>query len=406
MSDLEDIKDTNVLLNSDDSIQEIDQIHVDESLVKLINDEDKYQITNQISKTKSKNCSIELCRILAGFLVINCHLISHGLRGIPKYPHNPLIFLNNISLTCNTLFICISAFFLCDSRFSITRIIRFWLVTFINLYYAYYIMDKYKLVVFKSQETFNCWFWFFQVNDIWYSTCYLTFIVIMPFISKLSERVGKYSHFFIVLFLIYTTSIGNAKPSGCRFSIDYNVDFFLVVAVLMTFYKKYIFEKSIFWGFPVLIFLYTSQIRFLRGQWKINPNSHVVIKTFIRGFYAHSVTGTSQILMGFSIFHILSHIPVHSFFYYPLTFIGKTVYGSYVIGDNGKMRGCIYKKIKIKELVYASGNNMIKPMLIWAGKLYIWYIFLSGLINIPLDLLIFDRNYYKNFSRKIDNFLN
>lgn len=411
MSSFQNINDSFTPLNTDseDHIIDVDPILVNDNLVQLLDIEEKEKEREKeknepinTPKPRTKSCSIELCRIFAGFLVICCHLVSHGLGGVPHFPHNSLFLLNNLSLTCNSLFISISSFFLCDSRFSITRIVRFWIVTVINLYYANFLMERLKIAPFTKQDEYNCWFWF-QIGDIWYSTGHMTFIFIMPLISKIADRIGKRSHLILVLFLTYTTSIGNAKPNGSRLSIGYNIDLFIVIAMFTSFYKKYLYEKSILWGFPIFYVLYTSQIRYIRGQLKLYFTNYVCVKTFFNGFFFHSISGTCQIFMSFCIFHILSHINVPSFLYYPLTFIGKTVYGSYVIGDNYKIRRRIYKLIKIKELV--KPNNMVKPILFNAGKLYIRYIFLSGLLNIPLDLLIFDRDYFKKFARKIDDFL-
>lgn len=124
----------------------------------------------------------------------------------------------------------------------------------------------------------------------------------------------------------------------------------------------------------------------------------------LTGFFIEHVSSPFQILMTFYIFHILSFIPVPSFLYYPLTFIGKTVYGSFILGNNKKIRKRVYGIINIRKLVRR--DYIAKPILFWSGKLYINYIFYSGLLNILLDLLIFDRDYFRKFSRNIDNFFN
>ena len=351
------VKDSFFLLNEDSehNSAEKNQFIIDEKLFELVDSAEKEEEKSNninIPRTNPKNCSIELVRILAGFFVVLHHMVlyGHNRRRI-NYNKSKLLELNNIAMTNNSLFISISAFFLCDSRFSMMRIFRFWTITVINLFYANYLMVKYNIAPFTKEDKYNCLFWFYYVDDIWYSTSHLVFIFLMPFISKFSERIGQKSHFVLILFLLYASSISKSNFNDSRFNISHNYNLFLVVSVLMSYYKKYLFKESIFYGFPFLYILYSFQMKVLREEFIINPNRNYIIKAVFNGFFTHSVSAPCQILMTFCIFHILSHITVPDFLYYPLTFIGKTVYGGYIIGNNVKIRKRLYPMIKIAKLV-------------------------------------------------------
>lgn len=169
------------------------------------------------------------------------------------------------------------------------RIFRFWIVTVINLLYANYLMKIKNIAPFTERDKYNCWFWFFYTGDIWYSSSHLVFIFLMPFISKFSERIRQRAHFLLVLFLIYATSIAKSNPNDTRFNPGYNVVLFFVVSVLMSYYKNYLYKSSIFWGFPLLLFLYKFQIKVIRQEFIINPNKNYIIKAAFNRFFSEHI---------------------------------------------------------------------------------------------------------------------
>ena len=194
----------------------------------------------------SRNPVIEVLRMLTMFLIILGHILVHGnMMGI--YPHgHPLYYLLQglfvLSTPATNVFILLSAYFMCTSKFRIKRVVLFWVqVFFFNL--------AAHLVVFAAgAEPFTLGslpniLLPISTNRYWYMRVFLGMMLLSPFLNLMIGAMTEKQHrgcvlVFTVLFSLWRNILPitvTLNPEGGN-----GLLWFLTLYLIAAYIRKYV----------------------------------------------------------------------------------------------------------------------------------------------------------------------
>lgn len=172
--------------------------------------EGKIQYATQAKKKRLAN--IELLRILAMAMIVCNHFFSHGI-GLMDYDfNNPNVefswLLRGICYMGTNLFILISSYFLCRSKFKAKGLLLLICQTFfysIIIYIVTYLLGWHSLNVKQT----ICSLFPIVTSQYWFVTCYVALYVLSPFLNSFINTLVKsgqnvYRKFLVVLLVFFS----------------------------------------------------------------------------------------------------------------------------------------------------------------------------------------------------------
>lgn len=164
---------------------------------------------NIILKDRSeRNSSFELLRIISMLLIIAHHYSVHGGFNFYTLPFSlKLYFVQCMQMGGKlgvNLFVLISGFFLCKSKFRWQRIVRLELEV---LFYSVIIGLLFHIFLPERETLFGLLREFRPVfyRSYWFYTAYFEMFLISPFINRFIEKISKemFRHLIIVITLLW-----------------------------------------------------------------------------------------------------------------------------------------------------------------------------------------------------------
>lgn len=199
-------------------------------------------------KTRERNSSIELLKILAIMLIVISHSVPYG--NFNNY--DGYIDLNNVSNNINILVLAIfrnlgnignCIFIICSSYFLLNsksvnkkKILKLIVDSFIISVTIFLLVQIFGTYNISLEETIKSFFpTTFNVN--WFLTCYILFYMIHPFLNNIIEKLDKRKLLMVNIVLILLFSILNIIKSDLFY---YNsLIGFIVIYFIMAYIKKY-----------------------------------------------------------------------------------------------------------------------------------------------------------------------
>lgn len=154
------------------------------------------------TKSKGRNSSIELLRIIAMFMILMHHFVVHNGYDVLNLPLGPeRIFLQLVMQGGGkvgvVIFFSISAWFFLDREQTIKsnlkrvwimeRELLFWSLILVTFYLVFDRTDLSMKLMVKSVMPLSMGLW-------WYATAYAIFLALLPFLAKGLKALGREYH--------------------------------------------------------------------------------------------------------------------------------------------------------------------------------------------------------------------
>lgn len=195
------------------------------------------------TKSKGRNSSIELLRIIAMLMILAHHFIVHNGYDVLKLPLGPeRIFLQLVMQGGGkvgvVIFFSISAWFFLDREQTIKsnlkrvwimeRELLFWSLILVTFYLVFDRADLGMKLMVKSVMPLSMGVW-------WYATAYAIFLALLPFLSKGLKALGREYHLTLAATVLVIWGLTSFIP-GAQ-SLTDNVFGFIYVFILISAYK-------------------------------------------------------------------------------------------------------------------------------------------------------------------------
>lgn len=199
---------------------------------------------------KVRDSNFELLRCITMLWITFYHLNCHGFRILSSessFDFNNLIIkgVSSFQGVSNLIFLMISGYFLVNVKFCWKKVFKLWfqcLFFSILLGIPLYLLkvpcipgDGIALRIIESKDFIKIFFPILS-NNTWFTTYYLIFYMLSPFIAVIIQNIGKIEHFVLICISVFFGSFLPLFFSPYSFSPLY---YFIMVFFISSFIRKY-----------------------------------------------------------------------------------------------------------------------------------------------------------------------
>ncbi len=289
---------------------------------------------------QTRNSSVELLRILSMLFIVCGHFCSHGgfnTEGM-AFSLNKLILqfgvLGNLGVV---IFVMISGYFLSQTDFKLSRIVRVILQVFFFSVSIYIVLVALGLVPFSLQGTIKALFPIL-FNQYWFATTYVVFCLLSPFLNRLLNGFTQKQYLIFLGIMLLVWSVLPTFGAGhmgsnemCQFLLFYSIGAFVRK------YPELPFSiKNRYWIVIIsaaLLLLSTVTLNLLA----------IKIPALNRGTYFYSRHSVLIIALAYGLLLIFTNLKNISNRF--INIASSTTFGIYLLHDNLNMRQVLWGNI-------------------------------------------------------------
>lgn len=300
--------------------------------------------------SKIRDSSVELLRILSMIFIICSHFCVHGNFETDSmdFSINKIILVNGILGNLGTvIFVMISGYFLSQTNFKISRIIKVMLQVMFYSCTIYFILVALNIIPFSIMGTIKSLFPIL-FNQYWFATTYVILIILSPYINRL---INSFSYKQYVLFLGVILFMWSVVPTFTSQSLGSNeICQFIMFYSIGAFARKYqqitFLNKNKYW-----ISLISAGLLLLSN---IALNLLAIKNSiFNHGSYFYSRHSVLIIALSYGLLLIFVNMKIKNSKI--INAISSTTFGIYLIHDNTYIRSIIWNDIlRVNEYKYES----------------------------------------------------
>ncbi len=360
------------------------------------------EIVFKMIKREERNYSLDLLRIISIFLVICCHINSHGGYAerfiFPEFMWVYTKFFSSLAIICVNVFVIISGYLKCESeKFHLSRIVRIYTASvFISeiCYFIYlsYTSTDFSIVLFIQNIFFG---------DMWFVSQYIALYLLSPFLNKFIKAINKRQHLVVMILLYF---MGGLTKDLCRytwvnFNNGYSLMWFIELYLIGAFIKKY--HTSYPPLYSTLVYLLCSVMLTLSSV-IFELNKLPVLRDIYPADHFYRYNSILVLISSISFFMIFVKIK-HVRNIKLIRFITPAVLGIYVLHDNIYMREMIWTgNIYLKITNSVDGAAHILIMLVVVIIIFTLCLMIEK-IRIIFSNLIFKSKIVSDLLLKLDN---
>lgn len=159
---------------------------------------------------KQRMHNIELLRIVSMLLVILTHFWGHGIDLIAIEPFTFAYYVGwlfkGMSLVSVNLYVLISAFFLCESKFSLKKLVLICLEVEFYSITLYFISLSMKWTVFSPLGCIKAMLPIMS-SEYWFATAYVGLLLLTPMLNFTIKHMNRRQHEFSIIILSLLFSV-------------------------------------------------------------------------------------------------------------------------------------------------------------------------------------------------------
>jgi surface polysaccharide O-acyltransferase-like enzyme len=311
-----------------------------------------------------RDSNLELLRILAMLLIIGDHLGVHsGTWPTTATTQNPVdytlhhLFVLNMQMGGQvgvTAFVLISGFFLCTSRFKLSRILK---VELQMLIFSIVITVICAIINPPSVSSYQ-WFQAFFPTTFktwWFATVYIVLVALSPFINKLLGILTRREHLALVAVLFAVMSLLPTLTNDAFVIADYlgRFVFLYCLAAYLRFYpdcKPMHFHPLALIGAAIVFYVLPSLIMPLYANYNKSNPWYPLITWFLRSSPNHerifTLFAALCLFMAFKQFRLGNNRVIN--------FVSGTTFGIYLFSDHPFVRPGIWTHVVHAATWYSS----------------------------------------------------
>ena len=198
---------------------------------------------------KTRQSNMELLRIVAMLMIITLHYLDKG-KVLPAFAEMSTVnhylawVLEALCFGAVNLYVLISGYFLCTSRFTFKKLFLLWAQV---LFYSWVIGAVFLLTGIAGEEASGIYeliFIAFPVTSghYWFATVYVLLFAIAPFLNIAMDKISKKQHracviVLLVIFSLWNTVLPMTIPLADGEGMD--IAWFVCLYVIASYLRKY-----------------------------------------------------------------------------------------------------------------------------------------------------------------------
>ena len=317
------------------------------------------------NKIEKRKINLDILRILSMIMIVTWHFLGHGQImnnlefGTARY--YVAWVLESISLISVNIFFLISGYFLVDSKFKISKVIKLILeITFYTVT-IYLLFCIFGIIKFSFLDFIKMCIPFFT-NQYWFMTKYILLYLLFPYINKLINSLNKNEFKQLCILLIFLGCIINPILrffNGKTFNlISIDIKWFIILYIIGAYFKKYNVQipiKKLVNTFVLFFIILFSSKVIPELLYNVGIKKDILLNTQ-KLFYNNSSIFT--LFMSVDMFLIFESIHIKTNKFDKVIFnIAQLVFGVYLIHDNRIIRNFLW--------------GIVKPVEIWNSKYFL-----------------------------------
>ncbi len=305
------------------------------------------ETTLQLNKPQ-RNVSLDVLRVLAMFMIVMGHVLTHG--GIMDHFSDTVTVNQVVVKTLNSFlhihvncFVLVSGYFLCTSKFKLSKWLKLWVSAFFWSVLIYTVLCLFGIIDFSFKGVLTAFLPFTQ-RKYWFVTTYLLMYILSPVCNVAINNMTKKQHAYSLIgfFVIYIV-LQNIF-FWCDFTLvnAHNPLYFVFLYFVAAYIRKYPFKRRHSWFLG-----YVICVGFISLYTVIEPIiskallGYEIGDTAFSGFNSvPNVIGAICFFMTFLQANIKGIIGRIAIAISPLTF------GVYLIHDHNDLRGVLWGFLK------------------------------------------------------------
>ncbi len=293
---------------------------------------------------KERSVGLDILRIFAMFLMTARHYLGYsGVAEIIGFDSFNGILMNIISVLAQSsanIFVLISGYFLVNSKFKVTKIIKIWAETW---FYSVVFFGVGILINSKGISFANIVFTFFPLisRHYWFAVAYIALLAVSPFLNKMIKTLS-YKEFSILVFggavilSAWTTIIyfSQGVVMGGNTGLLWFMYLYLIGAYINT-YKEKIKCGIVTWGAFIISFIIVFSYFFLSSQ-----------IPFLKNFPIKNDESIFNLIISVSLFIVFLNIKINNEKIKKIiASISISSFGIYLIQENCMIRYYLWKDL-------------------------------------------------------------
>lgn len=323
---------------------------------------------------KDRNAGLELLRIIAMFVIVLGHFLSHsnGFTNAVSIK-NPLVIaekaIDSLGLFKVNVFILITGFFMIEKKIDFlklkNRLFPLWREVFgysVVIMIIMTILYKPSIVeIIKSCLPIVCY-------RYWFITTYFVLILLIPIINRAFDKLSEKEYRISMIVLLscfciwqtimpFVTTVDNEK--------GYSIIWFVVVYIVGGYMKKFGIRLVknycriiIYIGMAVLYFVYSNAFEIIGS--KLNMEMNIP--------FNNSIFALISAIVLFNIFYSINITGKIGRF---VSFISGSVFAIYLISDNPYIRNILYTNILKIDKHINNGWHSIAYVLLMSAIVFV-----------------------------------
>ena len=230
---------------------------------------EKRMESNKSLSSKNRHSGLDLLRILAMIMIVCGHFLGfvndNHLVSDSSVLYHFTYFISALCMPAVNCFVLISAFFLSERQFKLSRIIKLDLTVLFYSAVLWFIGVKFGSTAILSEETINS---FFPISfgNYWYISAYVGMVFLSPLLNLFISKINRRQHLITTCFLVLLFAVWcDILPRSNPFSVGsgYCLSWFVVLYLIASYLKKYGSSEKmnkrhhgmIYFGMVLLLFL-------------------------------------------------------------------------------------------------------------------------------------------------------
>ncbi len=201
------------------------------------------------SSVKSRQSNMELLRIVAMLMIITLHYLDKG-NVLPEFaqmsaPNHYLAwFVEALCYTAVNIYVLISGYFLCTSKFTFKKLFLLWIQI---IFYSWIIGGIFLLTGMAGEGATSIYELIFiafpvTAGHYWFATVYVLLFCVFPFVNAGVAKMNKKQHracmvMLLVVFSLWNTVLPMTIPMADNEGMD--IAWFITVYIVAAYLRKY-----------------------------------------------------------------------------------------------------------------------------------------------------------------------
>lgn len=295
---------------------------------------------------KERQSNFELLRIIAMLMVVTLHFMGHGgiLDNVKVFSTNFYIanLLQSFSIYAVNIYVLISAYFMCDSKITMEKVIKVWTQVVFYTVGIYLALLLVGIIDFNIIELVKSFFPI-TLNQYSFVTAYIILMSLSPFLNKLINSMNK-DEFkrLIIIVSMFVIILGVGFPINKV--VGSYVSNFIILYFISAYIKRYL-QNKLNNKYSLLLYVCSSLLIFI---------GRILLFMMDKGNSASALLSYRFILVvlgSIGLFTLFMNIKIKSKL---INNVSILTFGVFLIHENYFIRKILYSEIFKIDTLYNS----------------------------------------------------